>query len=338
MDSATHRTDTLSLQADDDVHDMLSPAKKVVRSHIAALEQLLDCLNEDLAKLAIRIATCRGRVIVTGIGKSGIAARKIAASLAARDVAATFMHGADALHGDLGMVRAGDILIAISISGASAELLYIVRHARSIGAETVAITAVPDEVVPAACDHIIPIPALDTACDFGVAPFSSTISSIAIGDALTLLVAREIAFSHNQFARLHPAGRIGRRFTPVRDLMCTGDSVPTAGPDAPIDQVIAEASRTGAGACVIIDEGRRLLGIVTDGDIRRHYAGRADEAARTIMSADPVKVTEDSDQHEAFAIMRGHRISIMPVVAADGEALVGLLNIQDMLQAGYPDR
>jgi len=338
MNTATRAADFSAAQPGDDAHDMLSPAKKVVRSHIAALEQLLDCLNDDLAKLAIRVADCRGRVILTGIGKSGIAARKIAASLAARDVAATFMHGADALHGDLGMVRAGDILIAISISGASAELLYVVRHARSIGAETVAITAAPDEVVPVACDHVIPIPAIDTACDFGIAPFSSTISSIAVGDALTLLVAREIAFSRNQFARLHPAGQIGRRITPVGDLMCVGDDIPKAGPEAPIEQVIAEASRTGAGACAIVDQAGRLLGIVTDGDIRRHFVDGAVGTASTIMTADPVKVTADSDQHEAFAIMRGHRISIMPVVAEDGETLVGMLNIQDMLQAGYPDR
>jgi arabinose-5-phosphate isomerase len=327
-----------TLPAADDTHDMLAPAKTVVRSHIAALEQLLDCLNEDLAKLAIRVANCRGRILLTGMGKSGIAAHKIAASLAARGVPATFLHGADALHGDLGLICSGDIVIAITISGASAELLYVVRHARSIGAETVAITAVPDEVVPVASDHVLPIPALDTACDFGIAPFSSTISSIAIGDALTLLVARELAFSRNQFARLHPAGRIGRGFLSVADMMSRGDRVPKVSPDAPVSEVIAEASRTGAGACAVVDDAGRLIGIVTDGDLRRHFLDDAASTARSIMTADPVKVGEASDQHEAFAIMRGHRISIVPVVSADGTTLVGMLNIQDMLQAGYPDR
>jgi len=317
---------------------MLAPARQVLRSHIGALEQLLGSLDDGLAKLAIRIANCRGRVVLTGIGKSGIAARKIAASLAARDVAASFLHGADALHGDLGMLRADDILIAITISGASAELLYVARHARSIGAETVAITAVPDEVVPAACDHVLRIPALDTACDFGIAPFSSTISSIAIGDALTLLVARELAFSRNQFARLHPAGWIGRGLLSVTDMMSRGDRVPKVLPDAPVGDVIAEASRTGAGACAVVDDAGRLIGIVTDGDIRRHFAEGAAGTARSMMTADPVKVGERSDQHEAFAIMRGHRISILPVVAENGATLVGMLNLQDMLQAGYPDR
>jgi arabinose-5-phosphate isomerase len=321
-----------------DPHDMLSPAKKVLRSHIDALEQLLASLDDGLLKLAIRIADCRGRVILTGIGKSGIAARKIAASLAARDVAATFMHGADALHGDLGMVRADDIVVAITISGASSELLYVTRHARSIGAATVAITAVPDEVVPASCDHVVAIPALDTACDFGIAPFSSTISSIAVGDALTMLVAREIAFSRNQFARLHPAGRIGRRFRSVRELMLSGEDLPTVGPDAPVERVIAEASRTGAGACVVVDGDERLLGIVTDGDIRRHFLDGTESRAAGLMTADPIKVGDDADQHDAFAIMRGHRIAALPVVGADGRTLVGLLNIQDMLQAGHPEK
>ena len=321
-----------------DAHDMLSPAKNVLRSHIVALEQLLDGLDDTLLKLAIRIAACRGRVILTGIGKSGIAARKIAASLAARDVAATFMHGADALHGDLGMVRADDIVIAITISGASSELLYVIRHARSIGAETVAITAAPDEAVSASCDHVIAIPALDTACDFGIAPFSSTIASIAVGDALTMLVAREIAFSRNQFARLHPAGRIGGRFLSVCELMLQDDALPMVGPDAPVEQVIAEASRTGIGACAVVDANRMLLGIVTDGDIRRHFLDGSESPASGIMTADPVTVGADTDQHDAFAIMRGHRIAVLPVMAADGRTLVGMLNIQDMLQAGYPEK
>jgi arabinose-5-phosphate isomerase len=316
------------------VSDPLSSARRVLSSHISALQNVAAGLDSRLLTLAAQIAACRGQVIFSGIGKSAIAARKISASFSSHDIAATFMHASDALHGDLGVVRADDILIAITVSGATAELLPVISRANHIGAKTVAITANPGSVLSRQCDTVIAIPAGTEGCAFGIAPFASTLATIAIGDALTVLAAERMAFSRSAMAALHPGGHIGRQLAPVGDHMTCGGRVPTVGPDSTISDIIAEISAKGLGVTAVVNEASRLIGLITDGDLRRHFGDLPGACAASIMTASPVSVLATTDLHSALALMRSHRVDILPVVFGDEAKLVGMIHLQDILRSG----
>ncbi len=314
--------------------DPLTPARHVLASHIAALKTVAATLDIRLVQLAALVAACKGQVIFTGVGKSAIAARKISASFSSHSIASTFMHAGDALHGDLGIIRSGDIVFAISASGASTELIPIITHAGKVGAKTVAITSNTGEAIPSRCDYVIAIPDGEEGCAYGIAPFASTVATIAIGDALTVLAAEKMAFSRADMAVLHPGGHIGRQLAPIGDMMQCGDRIPMVQSDCSTQTVIAEMSAKALGVTAVVDSRRKLLGLITDGDLRRHFDILDGAMAAQIMTPSPLCIDEQLDRHAALALMRRHRVDILPVVASDGTTLIGMIHLQDILRSG----
>jgi arabinose-5-phosphate isomerase len=244
------------------------------------------------------------------------------------------LHAGDALHGNLGVIRHDDILVAISVSGKSVELLPIIHYAQKVGAETVAISANSDEIVPRICDHVISIPRSDEGCAFGIAPFASTMATIAIGDALTVLAAERLQFSRTSMAELHPGGHIGQQLTPISETMICGARMPMVDPACSIAEIITEITAKGLGVTTIVDDQRRLLGLITDGDLRRQYDALQNQTAESIMTKQPLRVDVNIDRHAAMVLMRNHRVNILPVVGNDGITLVGLVHLQDLLRSG----
>jgi arabinose-5-phosphate isomerase len=314
--------------------DPLTPARHVLASHIAALNSVADKLDLRLVLIAEQVAACKGQVIFTGVGKSAIAARKISASFSSHSIAATFMHAGDALHGDLGIIRPIDIVFVISASGTTTELVPIVTHARNVGAKTVAITVNVGEIVPSKCDYVIAIPDGEEGCAFGIAPFASTIATIAIGDALTVLAAEKMSFSRSDMAILHPGGHIGRQLAPIGDMMLCGDRLPMVQGDCSTQSAIDEMSAKGLGVTAVVDERRQLLGLITDGDLRRHFGMLEGATAAQIMTPSPLCIHEQLDRHAALTLMRRHRVDILPVVESDGSTLIGMVHLQDILRSG----
>lgn len=312
--------------------DLLATAHRLLRAEQRALGLLTDGLDERLIVAAGALAGCGGRVLTSGIGKSGIVARKLAATLCSLDAPAQFLHAADALHGDLGAVRSGDIVVAVSVSGAGRELLRVVEHARQVGAVAVAITAAPNAPLGRICDHVLLIPAGDEGSGDYAAPMASTIASIALADALALLVAQLRGHRRGAMHALHPAGDLGRQLRPVREIMIGGDRIPLVRADATGAEVVHEITAKGQGIVGVVDGRGLLIGTISDGDIRRHALDVVQSTARALMSDHPVSVDATADVAQALDRMRTHRISTLFVV--DGGRATGLVHIQDLLRAG----
>ncbi len=312
--------------------DLLATAHRLLRAEQRALGLLADGLDDRLIAAAGALAGCGGRVLTSGIGKSGIVARKLAATLCSLDAPAQFLHAADALHGDLGAVRSGDVVVAVSVSGASRELLRVVEHARQVGAAAVAITAAPNAPLGRICDPVLPIPAGDEGSGDFAAPMASTIASIALADALALLVAQLRGHRRGAMYALHPAGDLGRQLRPVREIMVGGDRIPLVPADATGAEVVREITAKGQGIVGVVDGQGLLIGTISDGDIRRRALDVAKSSARDLMSDHPVSVDTTADVAQALDRMRMHRISTLFVV--DGGRATGLIHIQDLLRAG----
>jgi arabinose-5-phosphate isomerase len=315
----------------------LEYARQVFAREADAIRGVAERVGPGFAAAAAAILECRGRIVVTGMGKAGIIGQKIAATLSSTGTPALFMHPAEAVHGDLGVVQAEDLVLALSNSGETDEVLCLLPAVRRIGARVIAITASAGNSLGKLSDMVVELGDVREACPLGLAPSASTAAMLAAGDALALSVQKARGFTAEQYALYHPAGELGRKLLRVDELMRTGAANPTCPPETSILDVLSAISAARAGAMCVVDGGGRLLGIFTDGDFRRRYARDKFDAARTPvkdhMTARPVSIGPERLVHEAMAMMRSKKIDELPVVDPDGK-LVGMLDVQDLLGAG----
>jgi arabinose-5-phosphate isomerase len=279
---------------------------------------------------------CRGRVIVMGMGKSGHVGRKIAATLASTGTPAFFVHPAEASHGDLGMVQPGDVVLAISNSGESDELAAILPALRRLGTTLVGMTGKPESTLARHADHVLSSAVDQEACPLNLAPTASTTAQMALGDALAVALLDARGFQEEDFARSHPGGALGRKLlVHVADLMVQGDALPTVAPDTPFIDMMRTMSAKGLGAALVVDAQQHLLGIFTDGDLRRQVERGADLRtldASAVMHPRPKTIRSDALAVAAAELMEQHRITAVAVLDA-GDHLVGMLSIGDLMRA-----
>ena len=301
-----------------------------------ALAGLKARLGEDFARAVRAMLACRGRVVVMGMGKSGHVGRKIAATFASTGTPALFVHPGEASHGDLGMVTPGDVVLAISNSGQSDEFDAILPMLKRLGVTLVAMTGRADSALARHADLSLSSAVDEEACPLNLAPTASTTAQMALGDALAVALLDARGFRAEDFARSHPGGALGRKLLMhVHDLMRTGEDVPSIGPDTPFIEVMREMTRKGLGATAIADAEGRVLGIFTDGDLRRLVERGEDLrglSAREVMHPRPKLVREDALAVDAADMMEAHRITSVLVVDANGR-LVGALNSNDLMRA-----
>ncbi|WP_423758462.1 arabinose 5-phosphate isomerase KdsD [Burkholderia sp. NLJ2] len=311
----------------------LALARDVLDIEADAVRALRDQLDGDFIQAVALLLGCRGRVVVSGIGKSGHIARKIAATLASTGTPAFFVHPAEASHGDLGMVTADDVFIGISYSGESEELVAILPLVKRIGAKLIAITGRAESSLGTLADVNLNAAVSKEACPLNLAPTASTTAALALGDALAVAVLDARGFGSEDFARSHPGGALGRRLlTYVRDVMRSGDDVPSVGLDATLSDALFQITAKRLGMTAVVDADGKVAGIFTDGDLRRVLARDGDFRTLPItdvMTRDPRTIAPDHLAVEAVELMERHRINQMLVVDADG-ALIGALNMHDL--------
>jgi arabinose-5-phosphate isomerase len=279
---------------------------------------------------------CNGRVVVSGIGKSGHIARKIAATFASTGTPSFFVHPAEAAHGDLGMITAQDVFIAISYSGEAGELVAILPILKRLGVKLIALTGSPTSTLAKLADLHLSVHVEKEACPLNLAPTASTTVSLALGDALAVAVLDARGFKEEDFARSHPGGALGRRLlTHVRDIMRTGNAIPSVKPDTKLTSALLEITQKGMAMTAIVDEDNRIIGVFTDGDLRRMIEKQSDFVGLSIaevMAKNPRTVRPEQLAVEAVEIMETHRINQLLVADADGQ-LVGALHIHDLTRA-----
>ena len=301
-----------------------------------AVRALIERIDERFLAAVSLILERRGRVVVSGIGKSGHIARKIASTLSSTGTPAVFLHPAEALHGDLGMIETGDVFIAISHSGESEELLNIVPQVKRRGAKLIALTGGRDSTLAKESDVLLDAGVAQEACPHNLAPTASTTAALALGDALAVALLDARGFSADDFARSHPGGALGRRLlTHVSDVMRSGADLPAVAADASFKQALLEISRGRMGMTAVLDAGRRVRGIFTDGDLRRALEKGVDLERTTIadvMTPGPRTIRPEALAVEAVQLMERHKINQLLVVDGDGR-LAGALNMHDLFRA-----
>ncbi len=279
---------------------------------------------------------CKGRVVVMGMGKSGHVGRKITATLASTGTPAMFVHPAEAHHGDLGMVQPGDVVLAISNSGESEELTALLPVIKRLGVRLLAMTGRPGSSLARHADIVLDCAVAQEACPLNLAPTASTTAQMALGDALAVVLLELRGFKAEDFARSHPGGALGRKLlTHLRDVMRAGEAVPRVLPDAPFGEVMREMSAKGLGSTAVVDAAGRILGVFTDGDLRRKIEAGVDlraMSASQLMTPKPRTIRDDVLAAEAVSLMEAHRITTLLVVDAGG-VLVGAVNTNDLMRA-----
>jgi arabinose-5-phosphate isomerase len=313
-------------------NDALALARRVLETEAAAILGLIPRLDRGFDRAVDLLQGCRGRVVVTGMGKSGIICRKIAATLSSTGTPAFFLHPAEAIHGDLGVVQPEDVVVAISQSGETEELLRLLEYIRRIGARLVALTGVPRSTLGQAADVALDCHVDEEACPLNLVPTASTTAALALGDALamTLLVRR--GFRLEDFANLHPGGRLGKRLLRAEQLMHGDALMPRVARDTPMRDVIYEISSKGLGVTVVVDQSGTVAGIITDGDLRRHMSAGPnilDLTAADVMTASPVTIPPSLLAVEALKILEQRKITSL--IVADGDARpLGVLHLHDL--------
>jgi arabinose-5-phosphate isomerase len=309
----------------------LALARQVLEIEAAAILALVDSLDHHFERAIELIATCGGRIIVTGMGKSGIISRKLAATLSSTGTPAYFLHPAEAIHGDLGVIQADDIVIALSHSGETDELLRLLEAIKRIGARLIAMTGNPASTLGQAADVALDCHVDEEACPLNLAPTASTTAALALGDALAMSVSVRKGFREEDFASLHPGGKLGKRLMRAEALMHGGSATPRVTIDAPMRDVIYQMSSKGLGMACVIDDDDRLLGIITDGDLRRHMSttpNLLDRTARDVMTTTPVIIPGTMLAVEALKMLEDRKISSLIVV--DSGRVRGVLHLHDL--------
>jgi arabinose-5-phosphate isomerase len=315
----------------------LRRGRRVLAIEIAALEAVRDRLDTRFDRAVELLAACRGKVVVTGIGKSGLICRKIVATLASTGTPATFLHAAEAVHGDFGIVAAGDVVLALSHSGEVDEVVRLLPLVKRHDLRLIAITGAPSSTLARAADVVLDASVPEEACPLGLAPTASTTAALALGDALAVALFERNGFNETDFAALHPAGSLGRRLLKVVDLMHAGAGLPVVAPRAALADVVLEISQKRLGVTAVVDARGALAGIVTDGDLRRGLqrgGGIERLTAGDLMSANPKTIEPDALAARALALMERHSITSLCVLAPRTRALLGIVHLHDILKAG----
>jgi len=312
--------------------DLIETARRVLRIEAAALEQMASELPDDFSAVVDAILQTTGRVIVSGVGKSGHIGNKIAATLASTGTPASFVHATEASHGDLGMVTAADFCLLISNSGETAELRDIVAHTRRFSIPMAAISSKPDSTLMRAADYKLGLPPAPEACHIGMAPTTSTTLTLALGDALAVALMERRNFRPDDFRVFHPGGKLGAQMATVAQLMHSGDALPVVDANMPMQDALITMTAKGFGIAAVCRDGR-LTGVISDGDLRRHMHHLMEKQAGDIASENPVTVSADQFAAEALNIMNTRKISVLMVVDAENMP-IGILHIHDLLRAG----
>jgi len=309
----------------------LSLARKVLQTEAAAILALVDRLDERFARAVLLVQGCKGRVIVTGMGKSGIICRKIAATLASTGTPAFFLHPAEAVHGDLGVIQADDVVIAMSYSGETEELTRVLETLKRIGAPMIAITGDLKSTLAQAADVALDCRVSEEACPMNLVPTASTTAALAMGDALAMAVLVEKGFKPEDFANLHPGGKLGKKLMRVAQLMHAGEALPVVQLHTAMRDVIYEMSRKGLGMTSVLEKDGTLAGIITDGDLRRKMAvpNVMELTARDVMSINPVTVPNTTLAVEALAVMETRKITSIVVTDA-ARRVEGVVHLHDL--------
>jgi len=307
-------------------------ARAVLETEANAILGLIPQLDGSFERAVDMLRDCRGRVIVTGMGKSGIIAHKISATLSSTGTPAIFLHAAEAVHGDLGVMQADDVVVALSHSGETDELVQLLEAIRRIGARLISLTGRPESTLGLASDVTLSCSVAEEACPMNLAPTASTTAALALGDALAVALSKRKGFREEQFASLHPGGRLGKRLMRVEALMQSGDRVPRVRPETPMPDVVHEISSKRLGMTCVVDAGGRLVGVVTDGDLRRHMTPGSNllaaEAAH-VMTPRPVTVRRTILAVEALRLMEERKITSVVVVSPRG-VVEGVVHLHDL--------
>jgi arabinose-5-phosphate isomerase len=314
-----------------DPPNVLEFGRAILHDEGRALDALADGLGDAFERAVELILGCRGKLIVSGLGKSGHVGRKIAATFASTGTTATFLHLAEAIHGDLGMAAAGDAAILISQSGETAELEPVIDHFRQANIPIIAITGNSASMLAEAAAAALVLPHWPEVGPEAVAPTTSTTMTLALGDALAMTVMRQKGFSRSDFGRLHPGGALGARLKPVSRLMHSGDALPLTAEDCSMHEAVVEMSAKRLGLVGVTDADGLLVGIITDGDLRRNIERGLDHKAAEFMTRDPKTIAADALVDDALALFEEHRITALFVVEEDarGKRPVGVLHIHD---------
>lgn len=323
-----------------EIDPLIAAGRRVIAREAAALHLLADALGADFARAARLMLGARGRVIVSGMGKSGHVARKVAATLASTGTPAQFVHPAEASHGDLGMITPEDVALVLSNSGETPELADIIAHTRRHAIALIGVAAKADSTLLRQADVALVLPPAEEACETGVVPTTSTTMTLALGDALAVALMEHRRFTPEDFRAFHPGGKLGARLARVADLMHPPGEVALVRPETPMPEVLLEMSARGFGVAGVTDAEGGLVGVITDGDLRRHMAGLLDMSAGAVMTRAPRTIGPDALAAAALAEMQARQITSLFVVApggADpgrGARLCGLVHIHDCLRAG----
>lgn len=318
---------------------ILERAKRVLEIEAKAVAALKERLNHEFVRAVELILRCEGKVVVTGVGKSGIIGKKIASTLASTGTPAFFLHPTEGIHGDLGMLDRRDVVLAISRSGETEELSQLLPLIKRQGNRLIALTGNPSSSLAKTADVVIDVGVDQEACPLGLAPTASTTAALAMGDALAVALLEERGFRREDFARLHPGGTLGRRLLlRVRDLMHVGEEFPRVGEMTSMKEVLVEMTSKRLGVTAVMDGGGRLVGVITDGDLRRaleRYPDLLQRRASEIMTRNPKGIEADALAAEAVKRMEEHSITSLFVFERPGDRVpVGIIHLHDLLKAG----
>jgi len=317
---------------------LLESARRAVSIEAAAVDALVQKIDQRFADACRACLACQGRVVVTGMGKSGHIAGKIAATLASTGTPAFFLHPAEAGHGDLGMITRTDVVLAISNSGETPELVLLLPHLKRLAVPLIVMTGAPDSTLGKAASVVLDVSVPEEACPLNLAPTASTTATLAMGDALAVAMLEARGFTEKDFAHSHPGGSLGRRLLlHVEDLMHKGADVPRVHVDTPLREGLIEMSSKKLGMTVVVDDNERILGVFTDGDLRRALDRGTVDVHKTPMSAvmtrNPRHITPRELAAEAVHLMEKYSITALPVADEQGK-LIGALNVHDLFRAG----
>ncbi len=316
-----------------DMKTTLATAKRVLRIEAEAIAGMIERLDERFEKAVELLYQCKGRVVVTGLGKSGLIGRKTAATFASTGTHSFFLHAAEALHGDLGMLAANDVLLAVSTSGETEELVELVEAVKRLGIHLITLTAKPRSTLAGASDIVLDIAVKEEACSLNLAPTASTAAALAMGDALAIALLDRRGFKEEDFAALHPGGRLGKKLRRVESLMHSGEDAPRVLPTAKMPDVIYEMSRKGLGLTAVTEPNGRLLGIITDGDLRRMMQKSKENvlelSAADCMTRNPTTLPRTELAASALRVMEEKKITSVLIVDGGGR-LEGVVHIHDL--------
>ncbi len=308
-------------------------ARKVLKMEAEAILNLIPRLDESFDRAVELLAGCQGRVVTTGMGKSGIICRKLAATLASSGTPSLFLHPAEAVHGDLGMVAPGDVVLALSNSGETAELVRLLEMVKRLGIPLISMVGNLESMLARNSDLVLDVGVDQEACPMGLVPTTSTTAALALGDALAMALSEKKGFRLEDFARLHPGGKLGKKLARVGELMHGGDQLPKVTVNAPMEEVVYEMSRKGLGMTSVVEQEDRLVGVISDGDLRRllqRERGKAlERTAGQCMTSDPVTIKQDTLATSALNLMEQRSITSLMVVD-DLNRVIGVVHLHDL--------